>query len=109
VMRAGPDVEEDQRPEMDDRQPVGIDRPVRPLRDEVVHDGEEAGGQEEADRVVAVPPLEHRILYAAPGDVGLRTHERYRQTRIVAEMKDGNGDDEGEIEPVGDEDMRLFA
>ena len=109
VMRAGPDVEEDQRPEMDDRQPVGIDRPLRALRDEVVHDGEEAGGQEEADRIVAVPPLEHRILHAAPGDVGLRAEHRDRQRRIVAEMKHRDGDDEGEVEPVRDEDVRFLA
>ena len=37
-----------QRPEVHDRQPVGIDRPLGALGDEVVHDGEEAGGQEES-------------------------------------------------------------
>ena len=109
MMRAGPDVEEDDRPEMDDRQPVGIDRPLGALRNEIVHDGEEAGGQEEADRVVPVPPLEHGILHATPGDVGFRSEHRDRQRGIVAEMKHGDGDDEGEIEPVGDEDVRLFA
>jgi hypothetical protein len=83
VVRAGPDVEEDQRPEVDDRQPVGIDRPLRALRDEVVHDGEEAGGEEEADRVVAVPPLEHRILHADPSDVGLRAEHRDRHAGLL--------------------------
>ncbi len=32
----------------------------------------------------------------------------HRQRRIIAQMQHGDGDDEGEIEPVGDEDMRLF-
>jgi 23S rRNA (cytosine1962-C5)-methyltransferase len=109
MVRAGPDVEEDQRPEVDDRQPIGIDRPLGALWNEVIHDGKEAGGQEEADRVVPVPPLEHGVLHPAPGDVGFRTEHRDRQRRIVAEMKHGDGDDEGKIEPVGDEDMRLFS
>ena len=109
MVRAGPDVEEDQRPEVDDRQAIGVDRPLGALRDEVVHDGKEAGGQEEADRVMPVPPLEHGVLHAAPGDVGLRAEERDRQRGIVAEMQHGDGDDEGEIEPVGDEDVRFLA
>ena len=109
MVRAGPDVEEDQRPEVDDRQAVGIDRPLGALRDEVVHDGEEAGGQEEADRVVAVPPLEHGVLDAAPGDVGLRAEHRDRKRGVVAEMQHRDRHDEGEIEPVRDEDVRLLA
>ena len=64
VVRAGPHVGEDQRPEVHHRQAVRIDRAVGLLRDEVVHHAEEAGGEEEADRVVAVPPLHHRVLHA---------------------------------------------
>ena len=108
-MRAGPDVEEDQRPEVDDREPVGIDRPLGPLRDEVVHDAEEAGGEEEADRVVAVPPLHHGVLHARPDDVGLRREQRHRDRGVVDEMQHRDGDDEGEVEPVGDVDVRLVA
>ncbi|MHC2621203.1 hypothetical protein ACVIW2_003235 [Bradyrhizobium huanghuaihaiense] len=109
MVGTGPDVEEDQRPEVDDRQAVGIDRPVGALRNEVVHDGEEAGGQEEADRVMAVPPLEHRILDAAPGDVGLRAERRDGKRRVVAEMQHRDRHDEGEVEPVRDEDVRFLA
>ena len=109
VVRAGPDVEEDQRPEVDDRQPVGVDRPFRPLRHEVVHDRQEARGEEEADRVVAVPPLEHRILHAAPDDHGFGREDRYRHRGVVAEMQHGDRQDEGEIEPVGHEDVGLLA
>ena len=109
VVRAGPDVEEDQRPEVDDRKPIGIDRPLGPLRDEVIHDREEAGGEEEADRVVAVPPLHHRVLHARPDDVGLRREQRHRDRGVVAEMQHRNRQDEGEIEPVGDVDVRLAA
>ena len=109
MVRSGPDVEEDQRPEMDDGQSIRINRPVGALRDEVVHDAEEAGGKEEADRVVAVPPLHHGVLHAGPDDVGLRREQRDRHRRVIAEMQDRDGDDEGEIEPVGDVDVRLGA
>ena len=108
MVRAGPDVEEDQRPEMDDRQPVGIDRPLRPLRDEVVHDPEEAGGQEETDGIMAVPPLGERILNAGPQDVALRADPRHRHRQVVDDVQHRHGDDEGEEEPVGDVDMRFF-
>src|SRR5471030_2777449 len=109
MMRPGPDVEEDERPEMDDRQSVGIDRPLGPLRNEVVHDGKEAGGQEESDRVVSIPPLEHRILNTAPKDVRLRSEDRHWNGRIISEMKDSDRDNEGKIKPVGNIDVRLLA
>ena len=48
MVRAGPHVGEDQRPEVHHRQPVGVDRAPGLLRHEVVHHPEEAGGQEEA-------------------------------------------------------------
>ena len=106
VVRARPDIEEDQRPEVDDRQPVGIDRAIGPLGHEVVHDREEAGGQEEADRVMAVPPLHHRILHARPGAVGLVGEGRDRHRGVVAQMQHRNRDDEGKEEPVRHIDMR---
>ena len=108
VVRSRPDVEEDQRPEVHDRQPVRVDRPVRLLRDEVVHDAEKAGGEEEADGVVAVPPLRHRVLDASPDDVALGAAQRHRDRQVVDDMQHGDGDDEGQVEPVGDVDVRLL-
>ncbi len=46
VVRAGPDVQGDQRPEVDDGQAVGIDRTLGLLGHEVVHHAEEAGPTE---------------------------------------------------------------
>ena len=109
VMRAGPDVEEHQGPEVHDRQPVRIDRPVRSLRDVIVHHAEEGGGEEEAHRVVAVPPLDHGVLHARPGAVALGAGERHRHRQVVDDVQHGDGDDEGEVEPVGDVDVRLLA
>jgi 23S rRNA (cytosine1962-C5)-methyltransferase len=62
MMRTSPDIEENQRPEVDDRQAIGVDWPVSLLGHEIVHHAKEARSQEEADRVVAVPPLRQRIL-----------------------------------------------
>ena len=87
VMRARPHVREDQRPEVDDRQPIRVDRPARLLRHEVVHHPEEAGGQEEADRVVAVPPLHHRVLDAGVRRIRLHRPERDRHLGAVDDVQ----------------------
>ena len=107
VVRARPDVEEDQRPEVHDRQAIRVNGPFDALRDEVVHDAEKAGGQEEADGVVAVPPLRHGILDAGVDDVALRAEQAYRHGCVVDEMQHRDGDDEGEIEPVRHVDVRF--
>ena len=107
VVRPGPDVEEDQRPEVDDRELVGIDRAVGLLRDEVVHHPEEARGQEEADGVVAVPPLHHRALHAGEDDDRLRAPDRHRNREVVDDVQHRDRDDEAEVEPVRHVDVRF--
>lgn len=47
VMRASPDVQDDQRPEVNDGQATGIHRAFCLLGHEEVHDPEEAGSQKE--------------------------------------------------------------
>ncbi|MCY1298208.1 hypothetical protein D9M70_476820 [compost metagenome] len=100
MVRAGPDVQGDQRPEVDDRQPVGIHRAVRLLGHEVIHHPEEAGGQEETHRVVPVPPLHHGVGGAAVHRVGLEPVHRDRQ--VVDHVEHGDDHDEGAEEPVAD-------
>ena len=107
VVRARPDVEEHDPPEGQDRQAVGIDRPLGTLRQVVVEHAEEARGQEEGDRVVAVPPLHHRVLHARPQDVALRATERDRDRDVVEDVEHGHDQDEGHVVPVGHVDMRL--
>ncbi len=94
---------------MDDREAIAVDRPLRLLRHEVVHHAQEARGQEEADCVVAVPPLGQRILHAGEGRVALGTEEGDRHRQVVHDVQHGDGDDEGEVEPVGDVDVRFLA
>ena len=109
VVRTRPDVEEDQRPEVDDRQPVGIDRAFSLLGDEVIHHRQKACGKEEADRVVAVPPLRQRILHPGKGAVALGAQQAHRHRQVVDDVEHRHCDDEGEIKPVGDVDMRFLA
>ena len=107
VVRPGPHVGEDQGPEVHDRQPVRVHRALGLLGDVVVHHPEEARGEEEADRVVAVPPLHHRVLHAGVGRVALPQADRHG--RAVDDVQQRDGQDEGAEEPVGDVDVAHLA
>ncbi|MNZ71631.1 hypothetical protein D3C78_899970 [compost metagenome] len=103
VVRAGPDVQGDQRPEVDDGQAVGVHRTFGLLGHEVVHHAEEACGQEEAHGVVAVPPLDHGVSGATVQRVGLGQADR--QFQVVDDVQDRHGDDERTEEPVAHVDV----
>ncbi|MCY1300164.1 hypothetical protein D9M70_497230 [compost metagenome] len=107
VVRAGPDVQGDQRPEVHDGQAVGVDRALGLLRYEVVHHPEEAGGQEEAHGVVAVPPLDHRV--GGAGVHGVRLEGVYRHFHAVDDVQHGGHEDEGAEEPVAHVDVLGLA
>ena len=107
VVRTRPDIEKDQRPEMDDRQFVAIDRAARLFRHKVIHHAQKPGGQEETHRVVPVPPLRHRILHACKDLHRFRAPDRHGDGKVVDHMQHRHSDDEGQKEPVGDIDMAL--
>ncbi len=109
MVRTGPDVQEDQRPEVHDRQTIGIDRAFRLLGHVVVHDAQEAGGQEETDRIVAVPPLGQGVLHPGEQGIALGRRQADRHRQVIDDVQHGDGDDERQEEPVGHIDMRLFA
>jgi len=109
MVRTGPDVHEDQGPEVHDRQAVGVDRTASLLGHEVVHHAKEASGEEEAHGVVAVPPLRQRILHAREGGVALDAEEGHRNSHVVHEVKHGDGDDHRQVEPVGHVDVGFLA
>ena len=109
VVRTRPDIQEDQCPEVDDRQLVGIDRAFGLLRHEVVHHAQEAGGEEEAHRVVAIPPLHHRALHAAEEAHRAAAEEADRNGQVVDEVEHRHRQQERQVEPVGHIDMRLAA
>ena len=72
MVRASPDVQKNQGPEMDYRKPIGINRPIRLLRDQVIHHPQKARGQEKSHRIMAIPPLDHGPLHTRRGGIGMR-------------------------------------
>ena len=82
---------------MDDREPVREHRPIRGLRDEVIHHAEKRRRQEERDSVVAVPPLHERVLHAGIHRVALEQADR--QLQRVDDVEQRDGDEGREIEP----------
>ncbi len=99
VVRPRPDVDEDQRPEVDDGEAVGIHRTLRRFRDEIIHDPEDRGGEEESDGVVAVPPLHQRVLHAAEERVGMG--QRGGDGEVVDDVEQRDGDNRRDVEPKG--------
>ncbi len=88
---------------MHDGQAVGIDRSFRLLGHEVVHHAEKAGGEEKTHGIMPVPPLHHGVNGAGVGRVGLRRSGG--QGGAVDDVEHRHSEDEGAIEPVGDEDV----
>ncbi|MNV43889.1 hypothetical protein D3C71_1356240 [compost metagenome] len=107
VVRASPHVGEDQGPEVHDRQAIRIHGASRLLGDEVVHHAQEACGQEEANGVVAIPPLHHGVLDTSVGRVAL--HEVSRDRSAVHHVQQCHRQDEGTKEPVGHIDVLDLA
>ena len=71
MVRSCPDIEEDQGPEMNNRKPIGINWPIGLLWDQVIHHPKKARGQEEAYRIMAIPPLDHGALHTRGGGIGM--------------------------------------
>ena len=107
VVGARPDVDEDERPEVQDRQPVAEDGPLRCLGQEVVHEAEERRGEDEGDGVVAVPPLHERVLDARVDRVALEQPRRNHE--VVEDVEDRDRDDRGDVEPQRDVEVLLAA
>ncbi len=105
VVRSGPDIQEDQRPEVYDRQAIGIDRAARLFGHEIIHHPQKACCQEKPDRIVTIPPLGQGILNPGKGGIAFRSHERDWYRQVVHNMQHRHGDNERQIEPVGDIDM----
>ncbi|MCY1430650.1 hypothetical protein D9M71_466010 [compost metagenome] len=107
VVRAGPDVQGDQRPEVHNRQAIGIHRPARLFRHEVIHHPQETGGQEKAHGVVPVPPLHHGVGGPGIHRIGLEPVDWNRQ--VIDHVQHGDDHDECTEKPVADVDVSGLA
>ena len=103
VVGTCPHVSENERPEVDDGQAVGVNGTLSLLGDEVIHHAQEACGEKEADGVVAIPPLHHGVLNAREDGNSLGEADGYGCT--TDNMQQGNRQDEGTVKPVGDIDV----
>ena len=100
MVGARPDVDEDQRPEVDDGKFVGKYRAVGGFRQEVVHQPQVGRGEEESHRIVAVPPLYERILH--PGKDRVAQRPGHRHFAAAYDVQYGHRDPSGNIKPDGD-------
>ncbi|MNO97459.1 hypothetical protein D3C76_891680 [compost metagenome] len=107
VVRAGPDVQGDQGPEVHDRQAIGIHRPFGLLGHEVVHHPQKASGEEKTDGIVPIPPLHHGIGRTGINRIGFGQADR--QFHVVNDVQNRHGDNEGAEEPVAHIDMLGLA
>ena len=74
---------------------------------EVVHHTQEAGCQEKAHRIMAVPPLNHRI--DCTGVNGVRFHQTGRDADVIDDVQERDSQDEAAVEPVGNVDVFDFT
>ena len=107
VVRARPHVGEYQRPKMNDGQAVRVHRPFRLFGDEVVNNAEKTCCEQKAHRVMAVPPLHHRVLHASVG--GIRLHPACGHHGRIDDVQHGHGNDEGTVKPVSHVNMPHLA
>src|SRR5680860_1871023 len=98
MVATGPYVGCNKRPEMNDRQTVGINRATRLLGNEVVHHAQEACSQEETYGVVAVPPLHHGVGNTGISRVRLERADGQRQ--VIADVQNADGDYKSTVKPV---------
>ena len=85
---------------MHNGQTIGINRPFRAFWHEIIHHAQKARRQEEPDRIVAVPPLDHGALDAGSNGIAFIVTDIDRQADIIAQMQHGNGNNKSQIEPV---------
>ena len=97
MVRAGPDVDEDERPEVNDRKPVAVDRTLRGLRHVIIHDPQHRRGQKEGHRIVTIPPLDKRILDASENRI--RVQQARRNLQVVRDVEHRHRDDRRDVEP----------
>ena len=99
-------VEEGEPPEAHQRQVVGLDRPADQLGQEVVDRGQRQRRVEQAEHVVAEPPVHRRRLHAAvkAGDVG--DEEQHRKPEQRAPHVPDRYVEVGDLAPEQREDQR---
>ncbi len=100
VVRTCPDVNEDQRPEVNDTELVTENRSFSGFGQEVIHQAQEWRRQEKRNRVVAVPPLHECVLDTRINAVAFEPTSGNDQ--VVEHVQQCDGHDRGDVEPQRD-------
>lgn len=108
MVREGKDIEEDDRKEVKDGKEVRIEREVRMFRKEIINNREERKGKEEGERIMEIKKLSKRIMKEGEGWIDIEEEEGKRDRKIVDDVKNGDGDDEGKVEKVWKIDMWII-
>ncbi len=103
MMGTCPDIDKDERPEMDDRKAIAVDRAIRGFGKIVIHQSEKRRGKKEGDSVMAVPPLNQRILNASINRIAFQKADR--NFNRIHDVKNRDGDNRGDVEPNGNIEM----
>ena len=106
-MRPRPDVDEYERPKVNNAQAVAVNRALRRFRQKVIHDAEDRRREEERDGVMPVPPLHKRILNAAEDRIAVCPTCRDRE--MIDDVEHRHGDDRRDVKPDRHVEARLVA
>ena len=101
----GPDVDKHQRPKVDHREPVGINRTVRRFRHKIIHNAQNRSGQEECHGIVPIPPLHERVLHSAKQRITVE--QTRRDGDVVNDVEHRHRDDRRDVEPDPDVERGL--
>ena len=88
---------------MDDGKPVGINRPVCRLGQEIIHQTQDRCGEEKSHCVVAIPPLHQCILDACIPAITFQKGNR--QFNGIHNMQHGHRNPGGDVKPDGNINM----
>ena len=97
---SSPDIQEYQRPKVDDRQLVRINRTLCLFGYEIIHHAQEPRRQEKPNRIVSIPPLHHGILHTRKQLHRLRAQYVDGHRQIIHHMQQRNGHNKGQEKPV---------
>ena len=97
VVRTGPNVDKNQRPEVNDAQLVTKHRPIGSLGQKVIHQSQKRHGQKERHKVMTIPPLHQRVLNTRIDRVAFA--QPHRDDQAVEHMQQRHGDNRRDVEP----------
>ena len=105
MVRPGPDINENQGPEVQNGELVGIHGPVSHLRQKIIHHAQVGCSQEKRHRIVAIPPLHQGVLH--PGIKRVAFEETHGNRHRVDDVQHGHRHERSDVKPDSDVEVPL--